>query len=76
VKIKKETLMAIDTLRQTVANLNISAGALAALGAALDAQMSGVALEPKSGLTSRTLSERSAHARRLAMRQPPSCSRF
>jgi precorrin-6B methylase 2 len=47
VKIKKETLMAIDTLRQTVANLNMSAGALAALGAALDAQMSGVALEPE-----------------------------
>ncbi len=38
--------MAIDTLRQTVADLNLSAGALAALGAALDAQMSGVALEP------------------------------
>lgn len=39
--------MAIDTLRQTVANLNVSAGALAALGAALDAQASGVALEPE-----------------------------
>lgn len=38
--------MAIDALRQTVASLNVSAGALAALGAALDARMSGVALAP------------------------------
>jgi len=38
--------MAIDSLRQIVADLNASAGALAALGAALDAQTSGVALEP------------------------------
>src|SRR6266481_3870166 len=38
--------MAIDSLRQTVADLNVSAGALAALGAAIDAQTSGVDLEP------------------------------
>jgi ubiquinone/menaquinone biosynthesis C-methylase UbiE len=38
--------MAIDALRQTISRLNVSAAALAALGAALDARMSGVALEP------------------------------
>ena len=39
--------MAIASLRQIIANLNASAGALAALGAAFDAKMSGVALEPE-----------------------------
>jgi hypothetical protein len=34
------------SLRQIVADLNLSAGALAALGAALDAQTRGTALEP------------------------------
>jgi hypothetical protein len=34
------------SLRQIVADLNQSAGALAALGAALDAQMRGTELEP------------------------------
>lgn len=38
--------MAIEPLRQLVANLNASAGALAALGAALDARMSGAVLAP------------------------------
>ena len=38
--------MAIASLRQTVADLNVSAGALAALGAALDARTNGVELEP------------------------------
>ena len=39
--------MAIASLRQTVADLHVSAGALAALGAALDARTRGVALEPE-----------------------------
>jgi ubiquinone/menaquinone biosynthesis C-methylase UbiE len=39
--------MAMDSLREIVSNLNVSAGALAALGAALEAQMSGAELEPE-----------------------------
>jgi precorrin-6B methylase 2 len=40
-------LMVIESIRRLVAELNVSAGALAALGAALDVRVSGVALAPE-----------------------------
>jgi SAM-dependent methyltransferase len=47
--------MAIDTLRDTVASLNTSAAALAILGAAIDASISGEPLDPRLAPHARAL---------------------
>jgi SAM-dependent methyltransferase len=44
---EKGLVMAVDALQEIVSRLNASAGALAALGAALDARASGAPLEPE-----------------------------